>query len=276
MKAMKKILSALPWVLAIIAIIAAVAVFVYADRAVIDYDTEVKVAELQKSNTDMQSTVDSLKSNIDSLQSTVKSLQEELDSKYSNDGQRWEMEYKAKRLEQLIDAMPADDPDAIDVMAYYLFDRGRLMIEYMGDAEFRAHNFVEPAVEITKNGFTYSKCDISYSDAEKYYSEVFTGNALKNFMRIRFTEADGDLYAIPGGGSSGFGTENVRLTRIDKTKDEIKYKVSYVHTFNGGFEDAGSCTMSIKLVNGCWRISEIDYMEHYWSYEELYWRPHTE
>ena len=283
MKAMKKIGSILPWVLAVIAIIAAVVIFVYADRAEIDHETEKKIAELQESNAalqsivdEKQSNVDSLQSNVDSLKSTVESLQEKLDSKYSDDEQRWEMEFKAKELEELIDAMPSKDPNAIDIMAKYLFDIGRSLIEYMGDAEFRAHNFVEPEVKVTKNGYTYSKCDISYSGAEGFYSQIFTGNALKNFMSIRFTDIDGDLYAIPGGGSSGHGVKNINLTRVSETKDEIKYKISYAYTLNGGYEDARTCTMTIKLVNGSYRISEIDYMEHYWLNEELYWKARTE
>ena len=283
MKAMKKIGSILPWVLAVIAIIAAVVIFVYADRAEIDHETEKKIAELQESNAalqsivdEKQSNVDSLQSNVDSLKSTVESLQEKLDSKYSDDEQRWEMEFKAKELEELIDAMPSKDPNAIDIMAKYLFDIGRSLIKYMGDAEFSAHNFVEPEVKVTKNGYTYSKCDISYSDAEGFYSQIFTGNALKNFMSIRFTDVDGDLYAIPGGGSSGYGIINVKLTRVYEKEDEIKYKISYAHTFNGGHEDAGTCSMTIKLVNGVWKISEIDYMEGYWQSEELYWKSRTE
>lgn len=276
MKTAKKIASILPWALAGIAIIAAVVIFVYADRAEIDYDTEAKIPELQESNAALQSTVDELQINVDILQSNVDSLRDELDSKYANDGLRWEMEFKAEQLEWLIDAMPTKNSNAIDIMAKYLFDKGRELIEYMGDAEFRAHNFVEPEVEVTKNGYTYSKCDISYSDAERFYSQIFTGNALKNFMSIRFTEVDGDLYAIPGGGSSGYGIINVKLTRASEKEDEIKYNISYAHTFNGGFEDAGTCSMTIKLVNGVWKISEIDYMEGYWLSEELYWKARTE
>lgn len=265
MKAMKKIISILSWVLSVIAIIAAVAVFVYVGNEKENYNTDAEdavVAELQE--------------NIVSLQSTIDSLRHEFDIKYDDNSKRYQMEYKAEQLEWMIDAMPADNPNAIDIIAYNLFDIGRSLIEYMGDAEFRAHNFVDPEVEVTKNGYTYSKCDISYSDAEKFYSQVFTENALKNFMSIRFTDIDGDLYAIPGGGSSGFGTENIKLTRVGETKDEMKYKVSYVHTFNGGYEHSETCSMTIKSVNGRWRISEIDYIEGYWLSEELYWKARTE
>lgn len=276
MKVLKKIAVILPWVLAVIAIIAAVMIFVYADRAEIDYDTEAKVAELQENNTALKSKVEGLKGTLDSLQSTVKSLQEEIESKYDSDSLRGEMEYTAEKLEQLIDAMPADKANAVDVIAENLFDIGSGLIDYMGDGEFRAHNFVEPEVEAKKNGYTYSKCEISYADAENFYSEIFTDTALENFMSIRFTDIDGDLYAIPGGGSSGHGVKNIKLTRVSETKDEIKYKISYAYTLNGGYEDARTCTMTIKLVNGSYRISEIDYMEHYWLNKELYWKARTE
>lgn len=260
MKAVKKIISALPWILSIAAIIAAVVVAGYTYTVKANNDKEI--AELEANNV--------------SLESTISSLRGKLDSKLSSDSQNGQMEDKAKELERLIDAMPDDDPNAVDIIAKNLFDIGSDLIDYMGDAEFWAHNFIEPEIEVTKNGFTYSKCDISYSDAERFYSGIFVEKALEDFMSIRFTDVDGDLYAIPGGGSSGYGMINVKLTRDYETKDEIKYNISYIHTFNGGFEDSGTCSMTIKLVNGGWRISEIDYMEGYWLIEELYWRTHTE
>ena len=261
MKAIKKIVLALPWILSITAIIAAVSLVCYMNLARVNREKEL--TELRTDNV--------------SLQTRIESLREELDSKYNgSSSQQWEMEFKAEELQRLLDSMPSDDPNAIDIMAKELFDVGSNLIEYMGDAEFRAHNFVLPEVEVTKNGYTYSKCDISYSDAEKFYSGVFTGDALKKFMSIRFTDIDGDLYAIPGGGSSGYGIINVKLTRVYETKDEIKYNVSYIHTFNGGFEDSGTCSMTIKLMNGSWKISEMDYMKEYWMSEELYWKNLTE
>lgn len=258
----KKIVSILSWTLSIIAIIAAITVFVYVINEKAKYDNEV--AELQESAAALQSTIDSLR--------------DKYDIKYDDNKNRYLMEYDAQQLEWLIDAMP-DDPNAMDIIAKKLFDAGSSLIEYMGDAEFRAHNFVEPEVEVTKNGFTYSKCDISYSDAKRLYSEIFTETALENFMRIRFTDVDGDLYAIPGGGSSGFDTEKVKLTRESEKENEIKYSVSLVHSF--GYDEYKkevpvTCSMTIKSVNGSWRISEIDYMEDYWSDEELYWRTRSE
>ena len=275
MKAIKKIASILPWALAVIAVAAAITVFVYVGNgggSRVDYEAVNKATEEKET---YEREVAGLRDEAASLRSKVDGLINEIDSKHSFDGQRWEMELKAKELERMIDAMP-DDPSAVDIIAKNLFDIGRSLIKYMGDAEFRAHKFVEPEVEATKNGYRYFKCDISYSDAERLYSEIFTGTALKNFMSIRFTDVDGDLYAIPGGGSSGFGIEKVKLTRVDEANGEIKYKISYVHTFNGGHEDAGTCTMTIKPVNGTYRISEIDYLDDYWLSKELYWKVPTE
>ena len=249
MKVIKKIILALPWILSITAIIAAVSLVCYMNVA--RANREKELTELRTDNV--------------SLQTRIESLREELDSKYSDDSQQWEMEFKAEELQRLLDSMPTDKPNAIDIIAKELFDIGSNMIVYMGIGEFRAHNFIEPEIEVTKNGFTYSKCDISYSDAINFYSEVFTEKALDDFMSIRFTDVNGDLYAIPGGGSSGFGIINVKLTRVYETEEEIKYDISYIHTFNGGYEAPGTCSMTIKLVNGSYRISEIDYCNHYWT-----------
>lgn len=265
MKAMKKILSALPWALAVIAIIAAVAVCVYVGNEKIDCNidnVDAEIAELQQNVADLQSKVDS--------------LQGEIDSKYSGDGQRWEMEFKSEEMKQLIDAMPAEASNAIDIIAKDLFDQatGRIGDLWYGGTEFLP--FTKPSVDVKIGHYTYLKCDMLYSDIVKIYSEIFTGEALDDYLGHRFADVDGHLYAMRGGGMSGIGVKNIKLTRVDETNDEIKYKVSYAHDYNDGDEVAGTCSMTIKLVNGCWRISEIDYIEEYWLQEEEYWLTHSE
>lgn len=262
MKAAKKIAGILPWVFAGIAIIAAVIIFVYADRAEIDYDTEAKVAELQKSNAALQSTVDELQSNVDILQSNVDSLYDEIDSKYSVDGLRGEMKDKAREMGWLIDAMPSDNPNAIDVIAYDLFYRGSGEIRQLRYNGTEFLPFITPHIEAKVGDSTYCKCDMLYSDAVKIYSQIFTGEALEEYMGHMFADIDGYLYAFLGGGGSGAGFGNVELTRVSETKNEIKYKVSYSHNFD--VETFETCTMTIKLVNGSWRISEIDYLADFW------------
>ena len=280
MKALKKTASILPWVLVVTAIIAAVMVFVYANRAQIDSATEAKVAELQKSNAGLQSTVDGLQSTVDglkskvnSLKSKVKSLQEELDEKYSNDDLRWDMYFKAEELEELIDAMPADDPNAIDVIAKDLFDLGSGAIRdiwYNGTESI--FPFIDPYsnnpdLEVTIGDRTYSKCDMLYSDFVKICSEIFTGEALDVFLNWMFTDVDGCLYAVYGGGMTGIGITNLNLTRVSEKSDEIKYNISYADSYIGGSESARTCSMTIKLVNGSWRISEFDHLniKDYWK-----------
>lgn len=262
MKAVKKIASILPWALAIIAVIAAVTIFVYADRAEIDNVTEAKVAELQESNAGLQSTVDNLQNTVKGLQSTVDRLRDELESKYAYDDLRWEMEDKAEEMERLIDAMPADKPNAIDVIARDLFEAGSgeiRQLRYYG-TEFLP--FTTPYIEAEVGDSTYCKCDMLYSDAVKIYSQIFTGDALEDYMSHMFADIDGYLYAFHGGGGSGTGFDNVALTRVSETENEIKYKVSYTHNFY--VETIETCSMTIKLVNGSWRISEIDYLAEYW------------
>ena len=276
MKAAKKIAGILPWVFAVIAIIAAVVIFVYADRAQIDYDTEAKVAELQKSNEALQSTVDGLKSTVDSLQRNVNSLQEELDSKYSSDEQLWGIKFKTEEIERLIDAMPDKKPNAIDIIAKNLFDQAAEQIGalWYGGTEFLPYS--SPSVEVKIGHYTYSKCDMLYSDVVKIYSETFTGEALDDYLGHMFADVDGWFYAVKGGGMSGIGIRHIKLTRVSEKENEIKYNVSYDHVYIEGSEYAGSCSMTIKLVNGGWRISEINYIEDYWKNIEDYWLTHDE
>lgn len=279
MKALKKIVSILPWVLTVIAVISAVVIFVYADRAQIDHDTETKVAELQKSNADLQSTVDGLQSNVDSLQgnvdnlqSTVNGLQEEIDSKYSGDELWWGLQFKAEDMEELIASMPADDANAIDLIAAELFDRaaGRIgYIRYNGTEflPFVNHSSNDPDFEITRGERTYSKCDMLYSDFVKIYSDVFTGEALDDFLNWMFTEKDGYLYAVYGGGMTGIGIENIKLTRISEKGNEIKYGITFDYSCFNSAVNADSCSMTIRLENGVYKVSEIDYLniKDYWN-----------
>lgn len=262
MKAAKKIAGILPWALAGIAIIAAVVIFVYADRAKIDYDTEAKIPELQESNAALQSTVDELQSNVDILQSKVDSLYGEIDSKYSSDEQLWDMKFKTEEMERLIDAMSSDDPNAIDVIAYDLFEEGSAQIRQLRYYGTEFLPFITPHIEAKVGDSTYCKCDMLYSDAVKIYSQIFTGEALEKYMGHMFADIDGYLYAFLGGGGSGTNFGNVEVTRVSETENEIQYKISYSHNF--GVETFDTCSMTIKLVNGSWRISEIDYIADFW------------
>ena len=283
MKALKKTASILPWVLAVTAIIAAVIVFVYADRAQIDSATEAKVAELQESNAGLQSKADdlltkvvTLKSKTVGLQIKVKSLQEELDEKYSNDDLRWDMYFTAENMKKLIVSMPSKNPNAIDIIAKNLFDQAAGRIGDLRCGGTESLPFSSPSVEAKIGHYTYSKCDMLYSDIVKIYSEIFTGEALDDCLGHMFADVDGWLYAVPGGGMTGIGIDNIELTRVSEKKNEIKYNVSFAHVFIQGSEYADSCSMTIKLVNGGWRISEIDYIEDYWKSSEEYWLTHDE
>lgn len=258
MKAAKKIVKILPWVLAVIAIAAAVTVFVYAGKAEMNYDGEAEVAELQE--------------NIVSLQSRVDDLKDQIDSKYFDDELRGEMKYTAEELEELIDAMPSNDPNAIDVIAKELFDQAESCI---GNIWFNGTEFLpfispyeeNPELEVTIDGRTYSKCDMLYSDFVEVYSGIFTGEALNDFLNWKFTDVDGYLYAIFSGGMTGVGVEDVKLTRVSEKGDEITYNISYNYVFIQGNEQAATCSMTIKPVNGIYKISEFDYrnIKAYWN-----------
>ena len=205
------------------------------------------VAEYEANVSDMQK-------KIDDLQKELEAVPDEAD----------ETEYTLDELFGMMQFLIYDfqDDDIVDAMAKILFYRG-------ADATMRARSaegfpyapWVGPSVFKTINGLEYEKMDMRYDDIVRIYSTIFTGNALDEFLSIRFADVDGDLYVLYGG-MSGWDIGHAELIRISESEGEIKYSVSFVSNFgNDEFPNRveDTCTMTIKEVDGSYRISEFDY-----------------
>ena len=68
----------------------------------------------------------------------------------------------------------------------------------------------------------YRKTNVLYSEIENKYAEIFTGEALKEVLNIRFTEIDGYLYVM-WGGASGWGVTNIKVSKISEENNEINF-----------------------------------------------------
>ena len=115
----------------------------------------------------------------------------------------------------------------------------------------------------------YRKTNVLYSEIENKYAEIFTGEALKEVLNIRFTEIDGYLYVM-WGGASGWGVTNIKVSKISEENNEINYLIKYnnVNVADIVELEEQSCNMTIKLVDGNYRISATDYcglQENYYN-----------
>ena len=250
----------------IIAILLIVAVVVnVAMSGYICYDklNDNKVAaEYEANASDMQNKIDDLQSWVDAYRKTISSLQEnaEIDETSETDEPEYTVEEMFSMMGFLIDDFY--DSDIIDALARVLFYRGAFATMKARSAEgFPYVPWAEPSVFETINGLEYEKMDMRYDDIVRIYSTIFTGNALDEFLDIRFADVDGDLYVLYGG-MSGWDIGSAKLTRISESNGEIKYSVSFVSNFgNDEFPNKveDTCNMTIKLVDGGYRISEFDY-----------------
>ena len=109
------------------------------------------------------------------------------------------------------------------------------------------------------NGVKYQKRNVLYSDVEKEYSEIFTGEALKKVLGKRFAEVDGYLY-VSYGGATGWNISNIKVSRVSESNNGIEYIVKYNDiNEDDSVSEERSCNMTIKLVDGNYRISTTNY-----------------
>lgn len=98
-----------------------------------------------------------------------------------------------------------------------------------------------------------------YSNVEKEYSEIFTGEALKKVLGKRFAEVDGYLY-VSYGGATGWGVTNIKVSRVSESNNEIEYIVTYNDAeIYDSISEEYSCKMTVKLIDGNYRISATNY-----------------
>lgn len=150
----------------------------------------------------------------------------------------------------------------VDRLVKGLFEDGSEKIRELKYAEFfDEYGESSPRVEKSINGRRYIKTDKSYEDIEKEYEELFTDEALENVLSERFANIDGDLY-VSVGGATGWCITQLELTRTFESNDEIEYVAKYRDVHLGGLSDEQSeCKITVKLVDGSYRISSTDYCD---------------
>ena len=181
------------------------------------------------------------------------------------------VEDRNKVDEASIDTTIEDDEelDDIDKIAKDLFEKGSFKIRETHYSDYYEYKVAEPVVDKEINGNMYRKTNVLYSEIENKYAEIFTGEALKEVLNIRFTEIDGYLYVM-WGGASGWGVTNIKVSKISEENNEINYLIKYnnVNVADIVELEEQSCNMTIKLVDGNYRISATDYcglQENYYN-----------
>lgn len=164
--------------------------------------------------------------------------------------------------EASIDTTIEDDEelDDIDKIAKDLFEKGSLKIRETQYSDYYEYENKTERVDKEINGNTYLKSNLLYSEIENNYAEIFTGEVLKEILNIRFANVDGYLY-IKCGGASGWGVTNIKVSKISEGNNEINYLIKYNNVNVADIVDLEeqSCNMTIKLVDGNYRISATDY-----------------
>lgn len=149
----------------------------------------------------------------------------------------------------------------IDENVKNLFEIGSEKIRETQYSEFFEYEPASPREEKNINGKRYFKVDEKYDNVKKQYEEFFTGNALNQILNKRFANVNGDLY-VSVGGATGWGIANIKLSKVSESNGEIKYIVKYKDDrIDGSLSEEKSCNLTVKLVNGDYRISETDYFE---------------
>lgn len=151
----------------------------------------------------------------------------------------------------------------VDKIAMDLFEKGSQKIreaEYFILTEYD-YDFELPFIEKFINGASYFKTDVLYSNVEEEYSEIFTGEALQKVLGKRFIEIDGYLY-VSIGGATGWNIANIKVSRVSESNNEIEYIVTYNDVrIDDSISEKYSCEMTIKLIDGNYRISETNYCD---------------
>lgn len=221
------------------------------------------VAEYEANASDLQKEIDELqKANISDDTDDENISQEDPDEHEKQIEQLYD---RISDLQEQVDLIYNEDQDIIDTIATILFYRGANATMKAWSAEsFPYVPWAEPSVSITIDGLGYEKMAVPYSDMVEKYSMIFTGNALDEFLSIRFADVDGDLYVLHGG-MSGWSIGSAELTRVSESNGEIKYSVSFASNF-GSVEfpsiEKDTCNMTIKSIDGSYRISEFDYYKN--------------
>lgn len=161
-----------------------------------------------------------------------------------------------------------DASEASDEIAKSLFEKGSQKIRETQYTDYSQYEAVQPTVEKTIDGVKYQKRDVLYSDVEKEYSEIFTGEALKNVLGKRFAEVDGDLY-VSYGGATGWDVTDIEVSKVSEKNNEIEYTVTYKDVnIDDSVTEEKSCKMIVEFDDGNYRISSTNYCNIVNEYEK--------
>ena len=231
---------------------------------------ESTVSDMQKNIDESQKKIDDLQKNIDDLQeyintastnlSSVTDLQMQVDSLVANNEY---YQYRIYLLTEQIDLMFTDDQNSADIkFAKEMFEKGAGKIIAILSSDYSQYPMAKPHKEAMINDRPFEKRDVLYSDVVKEFSEIFTGDALERVFESlddRLAEKDGYLYTRTAG-ASGWGVQNIKINKVSETDKEKTYQVKSESTAADGEVFAVNiCTMTIKQVDGSYRISEFDY-----------------
>lgn len=198
-----------------------------------------------------------LQANGDEMQEKIKDLRSKLEA--DTDWEQWEWEQRVEKLQDLVDGIESEEPNALDILAYDLFKESSEWILASRLSEMYYFEVANPRVVVEIDGLTYSKRDILYSDVVKFFSEIFTGELLEDFVESNFVEVDGYAYRMEGAGS-GTDVEKVKINRYSESNGKIKCKViCRFEWLNGDLSEENYYSMTLKFENGRYRVLQTSF-----------------
>lgn len=219
-----------------IILIGVMGVFMYMQKT----EADRQIAELENNASKLQETINDLQGKIDTISNTINSN-------------------KTPEVDNTQDTTDTISDSKADEIAKDLFEKGSQKIRETEYTDYYQYESAQPVTEKTINGVTYQKRNVLYANVEKEYSEIFTGEALKNVLGKRFAEVDGYLY-VSYGGATGWDVTNIKVSRVSGNNNEIEYTVTYNDVeIDDSITEQYSCKMTVKLVDGNYRISKINY-----------------
>lgn len=116
-------------------------------------------------------------------------------------------------------------------------------------------------------GTYYEKTNSTYAEIESKYSEMFTGEALRDVMKSQFYNKNGMLYVLPrAGGMTPWEFVDIKVEKVKEDNEEFIYnaicKVSYSDDPAGKEPEEEKCQFKLKSVDGKYKISNYYNLEN--------------
>jgi|GEM_PF-7060449 len=146
--------------------------------------------------------------------------------------------------------------------------------DYLGSTLLKKDIVYRPHVSQTVNSVIYYKTILLYQETiDKYFSSVFTGQALSHFLNGRFLNVDGVLYCNGSGGMTGYDITNLAVTLISQQDGRYTFEATFniVECCDDYVSDyTETSQFTIERVGNQWKVSEIDYgADHSFAIEGL-------